>query len=544
MFTPNGPINGDARALLPMKGGYMPLRYTNPEDELLACRKTAWLGCYLNLSPVYDIWGPDTVKLLNYATVNRDYAKLKIGKSRHAIFCNEKGQMLADGVLMRMDENVYRSYWLAPVLAYYVDTLGLDVHGKWVHDDFFFQIDGPKSLEIMEKTCQEDLHDLKFAQNKKVTIAGVPCTIHRLGMSGCLAYEMHGPFSEAEKVYGAIYDAGVEYGIRKLSFPNYCRNHTQAGYPNQWIHFWYPRVTSGEKMKEYLENCAEGIPLFNIYNFHGSAADDPENAFVTPFDVDWDYLINYDHDFVGKEALLKIKENPPRKAVTLEWNAEDVGKVFATQFEGTDVDPVDDITSVGDGGELPFVISKVMDGDKMVGVASGRIHDYYHRKMLSLAWVQRDLAVEGKELTVIWGSDPKNQLPIRATVAAFPYYNEEYRNETFDVEKIPHINLDLLKNSKLGGDYEIVAKFSGKEVPGSFHYEADGDKLTGTATTFGNTVEITDGKIDGNTFKHKMKMKTPMGNMKLTVTGDVKGDEIFGKMKAGFVSLDFTGKRK
>ncbi len=24
------------------------------------------------------------------------------------------------------------------------------------------------------------------------------------------------------------------------------------------------------------------------------------------------------------------------------------------------------------------------------------------------------------------------------TVARFPYYNEEYRNETFDVEKIPH----------------------------------------------------------------------------------------------------------
>jgi hypothetical protein len=27
---------------------------------------------------------------------------------------------------------------------------------------------------------------------------------------------------------------------------------------------------------------------------------------------------------------------------------------------------------------------------------------------------------------------------IHATVAPFPYYNGEYRNEIFDVEKIPH----------------------------------------------------------------------------------------------------------
>lgn len=543
MFTPKGPINNDAKALMPMYDGYMPLSFTSPEDELLACRKTAWLGCFLNLSPVYDVWGPDTVKLLNYITVNRDYARLKVGKSRHAILCNDKGQMLADGVLMRKDENVYRTYWLAPVISYYVDTLGLDVHGAWVHDEFFFQIDGPKSLEIMEKACQEDLHDLKFAQNKNIVIAGIPTTIHRLGMSGCLAYEMHGAFKDAETVYGAIYDAGVGYGIRKLAFPNYCRNHTQAGYPNQWIHFWYPTLSSGESMKKYVEEDPNMSPLMKVYNFKGSAADDNENAFVTPFDVGWDYLINYDHDFIGKDALAKIKENQPRKPVTLEWNAEDVGKVFATQFEGTGVTPIDDITSTGDGGEAQFVMSKVMDGDTMVGVATGRTHDFYHRKMISLAWIKSADAVDGKELTVIWGTDPKNQQSIRATVAQFPYYNEELRNETFDVEKIPHIDLNVAKNSKVSGDYEIVAKMGGKDVPGSFHYEENGSELTGTATTMGATADITDGTVTGNMFKHKMKMKTPVGTMKVNVSGEVKGDEIFGKMKAGFVSLDFSGKR-
>ena len=54
---------------------------------------------------------------MNYVSVNRDYSTLKVGGSRHTIMCNEKGQMLADGVMMRVDENRYLTYWLDPVLA-------------------------------------------------------------------------------------------------------------------------------------------------------------------------------------------------------------------------------------------------------------------------------------------------------------------------------------------------------------------------------------------------------------------------------------------
>lgn len=438
MFTLNGPVNKTARGVMPAQGGFFPLSYTTPKNELLGCRETAWLGCFLNLSPVYDIWGPDAVKLLNRVCVNRDFAALKIGKSRHAILCNEKGQMLADGVLLRKEENLYRTYWLAPVLAYYVDTLGMDVQGKWVFDEFFFQIDGPKSLQIMEKAAQTDLHDLKFAQNRNITIAGIETCIHRLGMSGCLAYEMHGARKDAETVYGAILEAGQEFGIRQLAFPNYCRNHTQAGYPNQWIQFWYPILSSGEGLRDYILAIPHLGAMYKSYPFFGSAAADPENAFVTPFDVDWDYLINYDHDFIGKDALLRLKEAPPRKVVTLEWNAEDVGRVFASQFMGQDVEPCDEIVSVGDGGEAPFFMSKVLLDGEQVGVAAGRTRDYYHRRMISLAYIRRDLAVDGKELTVVWGTNPATAMPIRAAVAPFPYYNEEYRNEKFDVEKIPH----------------------------------------------------------------------------------------------------------
>lgn len=121
-----------------------------------------------------------------------------------------------------------------------------------------------------------------------------------------------------ETVYGAIADAGEEFGLRRLGISNYCRNHTQGGYPNQWIHYWYPWLTSGEELRRYTTECPYINPMNKSYAFFGSASDNPENAFVTPFDVGWDSRINYDHEFIGKEALLELKKNPPRKAVTRE----------------------------------------------------------------------------------------------------------------------------------------------------------------------------------------------------------------------------------
>ena len=78
----------------------------------------------------------------------------------------------------------------------------------------------------------------------------------------------------------------------------------------------------------------------------------------------------------------------------------------------------------------------------MIGVASGRLKDFYHQKMISLAFIDRKYANEGEELSVLWGTDPNTAMPIKVTVARFPYFNEEYSNETFDVEKIPHPNFN------------------------------------------------------------------------------------------------------
>ena len=68
-----------------------------PKKDISGYRTSAWINTCLTTSPVYDVVGPDAVKFLNSICVN-DFTKLTTKGMRHAILCNDKGQILTDGV--------------------------------------------------------------------------------------------------------------------------------------------------------------------------------------------------------------------------------------------------------------------------------------------------------------------------------------------------------------------------------------------------------------------------------------------------------------
>ena len=436
-FASDSVLFKGAYATINMLGTVLPLEYTGAREEYLACRNTAWLGSALNCSPVLDITGPDAAKFLNKYCVNRDFSLMQPGMSKHAVMCNERGNMIADGVVMYRGEGVYRTYWLAPVIFYYTLTCGMDVKGEWKQDEYFFQIDGPKSLEILEEATQTDLHDIKFAKNRTVKICGTDMVVHRLGMSGGLAYEVHGDAKDAETALIRLREVTEKFGGKMQGFRNYTYlNHTPAGYPNQFQHFCYDLYSGDPGLAAFAkENCP---PQYGT----GSAEEDQEAFHVTPYDIGWGYLVNMNHDFVGKEALMAAKQAQKKQMVTLEWNADDVADVFASQFRGQDVQPYDPLEAYTPNynGGLPIPTRGdwvVADGEK-IGIAVGRTYAFYEQRMISLASIKKEYAVEGKELTILWGRKGFPVKEIRARVAPFPYYNGEYRNETFDTEKIPH----------------------------------------------------------------------------------------------------------
>jgi glycine cleavage system aminomethyltransferase T len=433
LFAPDSPIFEGATVRTNIGYGWMPAEYTSARDEFLATRESASIGFSLNVSPVYDVSGPDAVAFFDSVAVNKTFATLEEGASKHVVLCNDDGYMLADGVVIKIGENRYRTYWLAPVLDFFLRTSGLDVEGTWVADEFFFQIDGPKSLEILEGVTGSDLRGLAFARNTSAEIDGHPVTIHRLGMSGALAYEVHGHSSHVIDTYKTLRAAVEAAGGRPQGFWNYSiLNHTVAGYPNQFLHFIYPYRDSGAELSSFLDQ----VGIFDL-NVVGSAADVKSNAWKTPYDVGWGYLVNFDHEFRGKEALRRIAADRPTKVVTLEWNAEDIGEVVASQFRGDESQMYDQmsndpVTSIQDWQNTRLRLDYVLADGKKIGVTSGRSPAFLEKRMISLAFIDKEYAAEGTELTVLWGGLDSPKIEIRARVAQFPYYRGPLRNEKLD----------------------------------------------------------------------------------------------------------------
>lgn len=96
----------------------------------------------------------------------------------------------------------------------------------------------------------------------------------------------------------------------------------------------------------------------------------------------------------------------------------------------------------------------------------------------------------------------------------------------------------------VAGEYECVTKSPMGDQKSVLTINVDGDSWTGSNAGQMGALDITDGKVDGNTLTWTMDMKVPMP-MKLEGTATVDGDTITGSIKAGaFGTMAMSGTRK
>lgn len=412
----------------------------------MSWKTTAYLGTALMASPIVDVKGPDAAKFFNKICIN-NFDKFQVGKIRHAVLCNEKGQIMSDGVIMKIAEDTYRTYWLNPCIEFLADKYSsqYDITAtNLTGQEYFYQIAGPLAFEIMAKACDSDISDLQFANHKMIKIAGKDVRILRLGMTGNLAYEIHGDISEAFEIYNHIWNIGKEMGMKKLGQLSYCMNHTEGGFPNINIHYplpWYESEDLGYKGFTDYMNTRPGAGWYNENRtLVGSVGEDLQVRFVNPYDVGWGNLVKFDHDFIGRAALEKIAAAPARTVVTLEWNADDIMEVYGSQFRGTEVEPYDyiedrpnDVYYVTDGNFVYHADRVLVDG-KPVGISVGRGVSNYYRRMISMCFIDPKAAELGQDVVILWGAPGHPQKEIRAKVARYPYLQME-RNEKIEISK-------------------------------------------------------------------------------------------------------------
>lgn len=95
----------------------------------------------------------------------------------------------------------------------------------------------------------------------------------------------------------------------------------------------------------------------------------------------------------------------------------------------------------------------------------------------------------------------------------------------------------------VAGTYDVVTKTPMGDQQGKFTVNVSGNTFTGNVSGPMGSMDVADGKVDGNKLTWKMDMKVPMP-MTLECEATVDGDAISGSVKAGvFGSMALTGTR-
>ena len=261
---------------------YIPRDFGSPEQNFWNLIEKAIL-CDVAVERQVEITGPDAFKFTQLLTP-RDLSKLAIGQCKYALITNNEGGILNDPVLLRLAEN---HFWLSladsDILLWAQGVAinsGLNVQIK-EPDVSPLQLQGPTSGEIMIKLFGEDIKDLKYYWLREYDLDGIPLIVSRTGWSSELGYEIYlRDGTKGNELYEKIMQAGKENGLQP--------GHTSS----------IRRIEGG------------------MLSYHADA-----DINTNPFELGLDRLVNLDSDtnFIGKEALKKIKHNGiTRKQVGVE----------------------------------------------------------------------------------------------------------------------------------------------------------------------------------------------------------------------------------
>ena len=415
----------------------VPSEFSNWRDEQRAWKETCVL--FNQSYHMADMWikGPDALKLLSATGIN-SFANFSVNKAKQFVACNYDGYVLGDGILFYLDKDELVLVGRPSIhnwVQYHAEKDGYKVSlsrdERSVARDvpivrrlYRYQIQGPTAPQVLYKLNGGPVPDIKFFNMGEITVGGRKVRALRHGMSGAAGLEIWGPHEEREEIRAAIVEAGRDFGLRQVGARAYATNTLESG----WIPSPMPAVYSGEKMRPYRQ-WLSGDGYEATASLGGSYySNNVEDYYLTPWDLGYGFMVKFDHDFTGREALEKIAKNPKRTKVTLVWNGDDVTRAIGSLFQkGIPYKCID--LPLTNYASLSY--DKVLKNGKMVGLSTFSSYSFNERSMLSLGILENEYSAVGTEVTLVWGEEDggstkptverHKQIEIRTTVGPVPY---------------------------------------------------------------------------------------------------------------------------
>ncbi|HUL43556.1 MAG TPA: glycine cleavage system aminomethyltransferase GcvT [Bacteroidota bacterium] len=218
--TPFFSIHQKLGAKLVEFGGYeMPVQYSGIIDEHKTVRHAVGLFDVSHMGE-FEVRGKDALALVQKVTTN-DASKLAPGKVQYSAMCYPEGGIVDDLLVYRFEDHymlVVNASNIAKDFEWIASQVGsLDAILVNKSDDVaLLAVQGPRSLDTIQKLTKTDLSSLAYYTFTHATVAGIDMVVSRTGYTGELGYELYCEASlpAAAKLWNAITDAGKEFGLK------------------------------------------------------------------------------------------------------------------------------------------------------------------------------------------------------------------------------------------------------------------------------------------------------------------------------------------
>jgi len=361
------------------------------EHEYNAIRNAAAL---IDISPLfkYRLTGKDATRLVD-RIITRDMRKVTVGQVIYTPWCDERGKVIDDGTVSRLEENTYRWTAADPSLRWFTQNAsGMEVEIEDISESVSaLALQGPTSGRLL-KTIVEDgqIENLKYFRVAKGRIAGVPVEISRTGYTGDLGYEIWIASEQAIKVWDALMEAGGAFDI----------------HPAGMLALDVARVEAG-------------LLLIDV-DFNSSKKALVEEQKYSPFEMGLTRLVNLDKNrFVGQAALIaEQKRGPAREIVGLEIDWPQVERLYEDVGLPPAVSPA----------ASRFAVPVFREGAQ-IGKATTSTWSPTLKKMIALATVKREFTKVGTKLQFEITVEAVRHR-VGATVVKTPFFNPKRKTAT------------------------------------------------------------------------------------------------------------------
>jgi vanillate/3-O-methylgallate O-demethylase len=414
----------------------VPPEFTNWRDEQRAWRETCVLFDQSHHMPELFLVGRDALRLVKTVGIN-SFENIAPGRVKQLIGCAHDGHVIGESIAYCHAEDNFElvsGMTLQNWVQYLAETQHYDVsvqrdlntsdNPTGRRAKFRYQLDGPHAEKIFHEVVAGDVPEIPFFRTAPIRIGDCDVLALRHGMAGHFGVELSGAYDDGDAVRAVIIEAGAAYGLRQAGSRAYFSTLGESG----WMPYPLPAIYTDDRTRGFREWLpADGWEARQQLggSFRASRIED---YYVTPWDLGVERLLHFDHDFIGREALEQMAEGDQRTKVTLVWDKDDVTKVQRSLLqEGIPYKYL----------EMPMAsysfqhTDQVLDGDRLVGVATYTGYTVNEPDVLSLAIIDASHAEPGTRVSLIWGEpdggsrkrhvERHRQLTINATVAPAPY---------------------------------------------------------------------------------------------------------------------------